>query len=162
MDIGRVVPGVRQRFVDRHAAAQGELCADAPVSKVRECHDSGRCDPQHFREHAVGPTHGLQCFRHDDDVEATCLEGGQVIIQILFEHIHAALYTRAYVLWIDLESIAVHALVCGEPREEGPRAAAEIEDASAGFDHFCYQREIRALVEVYGRHASISCAMRAM
>src|SRR5690554_4157098 len=59
VNIGSIVPGVGQRFGDRHIAADAEMYPVAPVSEVGEGNDALSGHPQHFIEHQVGAT---QCL----------------------------------------------------------------------------------------------------
>ena len=54
VDVGRVVPGVRQVVGSRHAAAEQQLQPDPPMAEIGERHHRVAADPQHVLEHQRG------------------------------------------------------------------------------------------------------------
>src|SRR5712671_4574096 len=63
VDVGGVVPGVRQIVGLRHASAEHEQETDAPMAEIGERYHRMAADPQHVFEHGAGMAGGLQGLR---------------------------------------------------------------------------------------------------
>src|SRR5215831_18932252 len=63
VDVGCVVPGVRQIVCLRHAAAEHEQETDAPMAEIGKGYHGVAADPQHVLQYGAGMARGLQRLR---------------------------------------------------------------------------------------------------
>ena len=109
VDVRRVVPTMGQVPSDRHPPFEDQPAT--PVGEIRERHDAFAADAQHLVEHHVGTLDALQRLGHHHEVEAVGREVRESLVEVLLDHVYAVLDTDRDMLRIDLEAVAVDALV---------------------------------------------------
>jgi hypothetical protein len=62
MDVGRVIPSVRQVFGDRHAAEKADIEPHAPMAEIRDRDDGALADAQHVFQNLARIARRLQCL----------------------------------------------------------------------------------------------------
>ncbi len=70
VDIGRFIPLERQRFIDRHPAAQEKGKPVPPVGEIGKGNDGLAADTQKMLHHLVRAVHGLQGLAQNNIVES--------------------------------------------------------------------------------------------
>src|SRR5450759_2140030 len=78
VDVGRVVPAVRQDIGLRHMSGEQQLHPHLPVAEIRKRHHGAPADAQHVLEHHARMARGLQRLRQDHVVEGIVRIVGQV------------------------------------------------------------------------------------
>ena len=111
VDILSRVPADRDRARHRHAAAEHQRGAGAPVGEIGEADESAGADAQQFVEHAVGPRGGLQRLAEDRVVEALIGIVGEVAVGIALHHAEALADAALDAIAIDLDPAYVALLV---------------------------------------------------
>lgn len=86
VDIGRVIPGLRDQPGHRHPAAKQQRRADPPMGEIGEADKGLLADPQQLIEHDVGTVGGLQSLAENRIVEAAVGIRAEVGVGVALHH----------------------------------------------------------------------------
>ena len=87
VNIGGVVPFVRQLLGHRHTPAKRQIGSGAPAAEVGEGNNALIADSKHLIQHQMGMAHSLQCLSHDYRVKALVGKVIETIVEVLFNNI---------------------------------------------------------------------------
>src|ERR1700730_4921842 len=151
MDVGRVVPRMRQEMRHRHPATKQKVQPDPPKAEIRERDDRAPANADERLEHLARLTRGLQGLAQHDDVESAGRIGGEIAIGIPLNDRKPVADTGVAARLAELHAAAVDSLVANEMGEQRAVAAADIEHARAGLDHL--RDELQIVAELGARTA---------
>src|SRR6266851_409568 len=150
VDVGRVVPAMRQHWRHRHAAMREEVQADAPMAEIRERNDGAPADADEMLEHLARLMRRLQRLAEHGVVEGVRRIILEIVVRVALDDREAVPHAGVDARLRQLHAAAVDALVLRQIGEQLAVTAADIEHARARLDHLRDEPEIAAQARAVG------------
>ncbi len=131
VNVRRVIPLVRNVFVYRHPAVQGELKAISDVGKVWIVDDYGFADAHHLAQKDVGLTNLLERSAKNDVVITPRGVIFEPLVEIAVEHADTFAHTGLNRMIVDVDAAPANVALFYEALKERAIVTSEVENRTS-------------------------------